>query len=337
MSLSPQGGSSDAYGDLLRRAGGENPKYHTVQKFGRNPDCDMGVTEDICDAGGYYAGFDVSTEQTIGVRSSTIQDAGAEISAGTATGGTSTTLVDSTADFVATDGVAAGDVVINDTQTDHGIVIAVTATSITVRRFQGGTTPASGDTYRVASATSTGAFVIKLFHLLDEGYNWMPDVYVILNGQTEVFTPNKYIRCTRGNNVSPLACVGNITARDSNTSDIHFFMSLGGVVADNYHTSMVAAYTIPAGYRGFIRWWNVGLDDKKSVAATVQIAVRSVGEQFRVLHEKAVNTLGLTSDGALYMTPKDSLHAMTDIVLRANVGTDNTVVSGAFELSLEKV
>ena len=109
---------------LLEVAKGNVPKHSLVHKFGRNSDIDAGF-EAIWNGGADYTGHDCIVAETLETFSGAAADAGTVLSSGTATGGSATTLVDSAATF-ATDTVAAGDVVINDTQLDHGIVTSLT-------------------------------------------------------------------------------------------------------------------------------------------------------------------------------------------------------------------
>jgi hypothetical protein len=211
------------FGTEVARGGFDT--YNITTKFGRNTSIDTGsVPEDIWNGGGLYTGFDCVTSQRLRLVSSDVNDTGSLITSGTATGGSNNVLIDSTATFV-TDGVVAGDLVIDDTKTAHGIVLTVDSeTQITIFDLRNSDTDIysfeSGDVYRIARATSTGAAVIKLTKMLDSDYISYSE-YVILNGTTEVFTTGSYIRQSRGQIVlagSSNTNEGEVTARQETTT-----------------------------------------------------------------------------------------------------------------------
>ena len=111
-------------------------------KFGRNSDIDTGTTpEDIWEGQGIYTGMNATANEDIAISSSSANDSGTVVSSGTATGGNTSTLTDTGATFV-TDGVAVGDLLVNDTQGSHGVVASLTETVITVHQMtEGGRLP----------------------------------------------------------------------------------------------------------------------------------------------------------------------------------------------------
>lgn len=163
--------------------------YDINKKFGRNSDIDTGsAPEDVWNGGGLYTGFNATSAETLEFFSSDANDVGALVSSGTATGGDDTTLIDSAATFIS-DGVAVGDAVLNDTQVLFGIITSVDSeTQVTVFRMEDGedqTNPnAVGDAYRIATASSTGAAVMKVFPL--DGNFARITQFIILNGTTAV-------------------------------------------------------------------------------------------------------------------------------------------------------
>ena len=139
----------------------------SITKFGRNSDIDIGNTEDVWEGGGIYTGLDATSNENIAVSSSDVNDIGTEVASGVSTGGSSAVLEDSSAMFV-TDGVVVGDLIINDTKGVHGVVSSVSSeTQLTVFAMLNMTPNESGDSYRVARATSTGAGVVRISQLLD--------------------------------------------------------------------------------------------------------------------------------------------------------------------------
>ena len=125
--------------DVLQRVFFSDNKPKLGSKFGRNSDIDGNTSpEDLWDGGGLYTGFNCTEAETLEFFSSDIEDTGALVSSGTTTGGSSTTLEDSGATFI-TDGVAVGDLIINDSKQFHGIVSSVDSeTLLTVFDFTNG-------------------------------------------------------------------------------------------------------------------------------------------------------------------------------------------------------
>jgi len=299
-----------------------------VHKFGRNPDIDTASGfEAVWNGGGDYTGFDAVVAETLEVFSSAAADAGTLLSSGTATGGSTTTLIDTGATFV-TDTVAIGDVLINDTLVDHGIITAVTETTITVARMQGGGTNASGNTYRVATQASTGTPVVKLVKLLNGSFVQQPDEYVILNGVTAVDTTATYMRCTRARCIGG-DNAGTITARQkTTTANIMMVLPIG------YNSTMIACDTVPAGKSAHIDSWFASLAGKTTANMDVRLLVRKVNDVFQVQEEFALLGAGSSYVQRSFAVPKDSIPEMSDIKVMADTDTNNTAIAAGFDITL---
>lgn len=312
-------------------------RYDIGTKFGKNSDVDIGTAEDMWEGGGDYTGFDATADENIEVLSSDVDDQGSVISSGTGTGGTRTTLIDTGADFVTTDGVAAGDLLINDTQAMHGVITAVTATVITVQRMHHSQTELrrrnlSGDTYRVVNANDTGAAVVKLSQLLNSSYESQLDKYVVMDGTTGVIVTGNYMRDTRAQVILAGSSGGNegtITVRQETTTANVF----AGIPPGNSQT-LIAAYTVPAGRLFIMRRLRSAITraNGSAGAATITLRVRMHGEVFRAIRDFEIQT-GAAVD--FTQLGGDVLPAGTDIKFRIDSVTDaNTVSDGAFEYTL---
>jgi len=303
-------------------------------KFGINTDVDDATFEDMWDGGGTYTGFNATAGQAIEVLSGSGADTGTVLSSGTGTGGSSTTFADTGATF-STDTVAAGDIVINDTQSDHMIVTSLTETVLTGKCWRHGTTPAASDAYRVATPGSTGAAVVRLPKCLDS--TWAESVeYVVLNGATPVDTAGTdYIRSSRVRVVlagSGLGNAGIITTRQTTTTANVF-----GIMIIGYNSSMVACDTVPAGKQAYILGWFGGLNGNTQADCAMRLLARPTGEPFQVQDEGSLRGAGTSSFPKEFGTPNGPWPAGTDIKIEGNSDANNTSIAASFDLLLVDV
>jgi len=313
---------------LLRVQKGEVAGHSLVHKFGKNPDIDAGF-ETVWNGGGLYTGHDCIVAETLETFSSAGADAGSVLSSGTLTSGSATTLVDTGATF-ATDTVAAGDVVINDTQLDHAIVTSLTGeTTINFLRWDSGTTPAASDAYRVATKASTGTPVVKLGFLLDSGFDNETSEYIVTNGVTGVDTSGTYIRHSRAR------CIGGDNAGAITTRQKTTTANITMVLPIAYNATMIAAYTIPAGKTGYLTARYAGMASKKAGAfSNVRLMSRHVNDVHHVEEEWTLAATGSSYIEREYTAPKGSFPAMTDISVRADSDTADLGISAGFDILL---
>lgn len=314
---------------LIEVAEGNIPGHSIINKYGRNPNIPnaVGTFEAVWNGGGVYTGHNAVTAQTIEVFSGSGNDTGTVLSGDNATGGSSTTLIDGDATF-SSNGVAAGDVIINDTQQDHGIVKTVTSeTILTVRRFEGGTTPVSSDAYRVVTKASTGTPVLKLNKLLNANYAETSE-YIVLKGLTKVDTTGTYLRSSRarchgGTNV------GEITARQkTTTANIFIVLPVG------YNSTMIAADTIPAGKTGYFLEWFASLSGKTNANVNIRLRTAAVGDVSQVQEEFSIMGAGTSFSPRPFIIPKGGYPEMTDIVAEADSDANSTGVAAGWGMLL---
>lgn len=345
-----RGASTSVFGDLRRFneygaqivqdfptqvAFGGIPKFDVVTKFGRNGDVDTGTTpEDLWNGGSTYTGFNATANQELQVFSSDVDDQGDAISSGTATGGTKTTLVDSGADFVTTDGVAVGDLLINDTIAAHGIITAVTATQITVFQMVGGRSESlvntAGHSYRVVNANDTGAAVVLIDQILNADYEEQDPVYVVLNGTTAVTTSGvDAMRAPRAQVIlagSSGRNEGTITVRQATTTANVF------AVMPAFGRTTIGAMTIPAGKAGLLKRVRAAITRENGSAgsATITLNTRRHGEAWQAIRAFEIQTGAAVE---FVQIGGDLLGPGTDIKFTIDsVSDNNTVIDGAIEL-----
>lgn len=186
--------------------------YSLMTKFGENPEVDIAAPETVWDGGGLYTWVPLVAE-SLEVLSTSGSDVGSVLSSGTATGGSIATLIDTGATF-SSDGVAVGDLVINDTNDEFAIIVVVTETTLTLVGMSNGsqadfssTANASGDTYRVATATS-GLGVGAVFGTNGSG-SFENEIFV-MNGTTEVTLKRDYNGTFRMAGILGATTAGNV-------------------------------------------------------------------------------------------------------------------------------
>ncbi len=306
------------------------PGWKIDTKFGRNPDINTGP-EDMWNGGSTYTGFNATAAETLEVFSADANDQGSLVSSGTATGGSSTTLIDSGATFI-TDSVAAGDVVLNDTQGIHGYISSVDSeTQVTVYRMtDGGTSPsnASGDAYRIVNANDTGAAVVKLTSLLNADFEEQTPEYIIMNGVTGVNTTGTYLRCPRGKVVlagSSGLNEGEITVRQSTTTANVM------AVMPTFGQTTIGAYTVPACKIMIIKRFRASITraNGSGGSATIVFQIRERGGAWqgkRVFEVQTGTGTGFTQEGGIVVPPQTDMKFTI-----TQVSDTNTIAEGAIE------
>lgn len=300
-------------------------------KFGRNGDIGTATTpEDIWNGGGVYTGFNPTSGDNIEVFSSSTSDVGALVTSGTATGGTTTTIVDSGAAFI-TDGVAIGDIVLNDTDGFHGIVSSVDSeTQLSVYVWRDGRdadtlSPASGDSYRIATASSTGAAVMEIKSPLDSNYNQLTNEYVILNGTTSVINTGDFLRCTSATVILAGSAghnVGSLTVRQQGTT-----ANVMIVMPAMLNRTAIANDAVPAGKRRVIYAASANITRSGGTAGSAQFLLQV--REFSGLFETRINQEITTANGYRDDTILIEVPEKSDIRCRINSVSDNSTIATA--------
>lgn len=314
-------------------AKGDVNKHSSINKWGKNPNVNIGTTEDITEIGGIYEA--PTTNRTHQIVSDSIQDKGVLIGTYTSTTFGVNTFVDSSATFIA-DGVSIGDIILNDTNQDHSIVTAIVSeTEIQIRDWHHTDENNEGDTIRIIASAGTGAAVLHIkLGYSDEGTELSE--FIILNGTTNVPTTNSYFRIIRAHihgSGSNNTNVGNITAIadvDSSTTMI--------ITPGNGQTQMCYQH-IPKGSTGYITSWQSSIYNAGSNGETVlaQMELRSnlwSGDGVVLEYSQGIST---GNSPSIVFYPPKKVSQGTDIWATCeNVTKDGTEVFSGFNIILIK-
>ena len=314
--------------------------YEHTSRFGRNPSVSTANAADIWGGGRSglgvynYTGFNATANENLLTVSSDAADAGTLVSSGTITTSATNNVIDSAATFV-TDGVAVGDVVLNDTRGTYGYVTAVTSeTQLTVYTMIDSATGRydniAGNSYRVATSNGTGAAVVMWRRILNSDYAVQTNKFVILNGLTSVSTTVDAYRCSMG--VVLLAGsagqnVGEIKANQAITTANVFC-----VMPPENNQTLICADTVQAGTIFLIESVQVQMSVSGGAAASAvaSLRVRPKGGVFNTYR-----VYDMASQGGTVVDAEVggiALQQGTDFKLRVDsVSANNTRVSGKME------
>lgn len=192
----------------------------------------------------------------------------------------------------------------------------------------------AADTLEVFSSSTvdnpagTGAWTVRLFGL---DANWNPLVEdVILDGTTPVDTVSQFIRMDRARVLTAGTGgenAGGITARQKATP-----LNVMMIMPAGYNSTMIAAWTIPAGYRGFITGWTATLSGGVTGSATVRLIARPFGQTFQVQEEMQLIKDGSSQIIREYSTMKGPYDEQTDIYVQGTADANGVAVAASFDL-----
>jgi hypothetical protein len=322
-----------------RVAEGRVTGYTHINKFGLNTDIDTGtVPETLWDGGGLYV--EPTQARLHDVASTSTEDAGSVLSSGTATGGSKTSLIDTSATF-SSDGVAAGDVIINDTTKEHAVVVTVTSETVLTVDYtiHNGVLASPGDSYRVVNATGTGSSVVHLYGLDGDGYE--VEEFVVMNGTTSVATSTSFLKMHRMHSDGAASDTGNV---GTITATAQTDATVSAQINPNNGTTLMCVYCVPRGKEGYLTQWSVSLSRTSGTSDTtaqMELIVHPDG-----IHNKMgariqdVVTLGSGGTSSMSRVFEPHLHLTqgTEVYIECTYASaSNLLISGNFDIILKDI
>jgi hypothetical protein len=184
------------------------------------------------------------------------------------------------------------------------------------------------------TSAGTGARTVELFGL-DGDYNEISEV-VTLNGQTAVNTTQSYLRINRmivrsaGSGGANAGIIYAGTGTVTSGVPANIYATING---DGSNQTLMALWTIPAGYTGYLMQYDVsnGTSSNTPAVCTLFLVARPYGEVFQTKDIKSLTT-GMHIENTLIIPVEFA--EKTDIEVRA-VSSSNSVtfdISAAFEM-----
>lgn len=203
---------------------------------------------------------------------------------------------------------------------------------------QGGTYTFLSSAATLYASCSAASTVTIFVEGLDANYN-IQTATVTLNGQNqaEIGSGLTWLRVYRAYNSSGTNLAGDvyIAETDDLTGGVPDTASkIKAKILTNEQQTLMAIYTIPAGYTGYLLRWYVSEVNPKSSYAIVELQARAFGGVFRVRRRD-----GVTSDGNSRLSEQPPIaYAFTEktdikVVVR-EVGANDMDISAGFDLLL---
>ena len=315
----------------LEIAKGEVPGHSFIAKFGENPVLGNGTQEAIWDKGGLYVPPTVARLHN--VVSTDVDDDGSVLSDDTATGGSLTTLVDGDATFVS-DGVEAGDQLLNDSAMTIATITGVAETTLTFLGGWGfpgdgkhGPPTVVGDDYRAVEpdGVATGA---SLVYIVGQNASRLEiSEFVVLNGQTDVSTELLYVR-----QYTMVAFGGDTRGAEGTvTSTAATDGTVSAQIIDGNNRTMMAIFSVPIDEDGYILELWASMAGTTTADVRIELHAGSLDGIGYSLQPRSLPKTGNSDFDYRYPIPQ-FVPGGADIWLEAVAAAVNSSVSGGFTI-----
>lgn len=196
----------------------------------------------------------------------------------------------------------------------------------------------TGADYYLCSSDNADVGQVVRVSLLDENFN-PRTVFIPLQGHTPIKINTGFL-CTRVYrlfNVTPALTAGTVYCVEGaaitsgvpdDTEDVRAVISIGSNI------TLMSHFTVPADYCAlFTQGW-ASITKKQSVAAEVDIYLRTFGGSFGLITKQGCNTIGSTDINRSYQYPPGAL-PKSDLVFRASASAA-CGISGEYNLVIVK-
>lgn len=311
------------------------PGHSWLRKFGQNDVMASGALATIWDGGGDYV--PPTQARLHDLSSDSANDDGLPlVNSGTATGGSAISLVDAGNDFTAGTPVVIGDTILDDTNTEIGFVTAITsATELAIARLMRSPNTgiptagfSAGRVYRI-TRNQTAGLGASILHLRGLNATFVDtQEFIVLNGVANVATANSYIRQYRAR------AFGNGTAGATGTltSDAQIDGTTSLQIDNGKNQTLMAMYTIPAGFTGYINRWWARLALKKAAVVNMELRLGIKDGIGYISDSGAIQSAGSPIDTPLGYA--DILPAGADVWVQGTSDTADTSVAAGFRILL---
>lgn len=246
------------------------------------------------------------------------------------------TIIDSSATFV-TSGVAAGDVVLNDTTIDHSLVVSVDSeTQLTILPMHHNEINSVGDIYRIVGINGKGCSVVQIDGLDEKGNDQKE--FILMTGTTQTQTVNDYTR------INQIDCHG-CGSFGYNAGDISSTAKIDGTIVAMITTakgkSQNCWFTVPRGKTAFITGISCSL--YRSGVASDAMAAVSLNRQLWALmgygndslFELGTYSCSVHDSLSRRFNPYLKIDELSDVWLTVDdVSDNNSILSGEIDMIL---
>lgn len=157
-----------------------------------------------------------------------------------------------------------------------------------------------------------------------------------LNGQSPVTLDTPLIRVFRMKNIGTVDIVGHafVSVSGTLTTGSPTPANLRSVIHDSNNQTLMAVFTIPSGYTGYMRdWYASSAGAKRTSVHEMKLFVRPFGQVFQLKHDASISIVGTSYIHHKYEEP-EVFAEKTDIEMRVNTDEADASISGGFDIVL---
>jgi|SaaInlLV_10m_DNA_2_1039722.scaffolds.fasta_scaffold00537_13 hypothetical protein len=189
--------------------------------------------------------------------------------------------------------------------------------------------------------SSSGADTVDIeIQGLDGNYDLVTQT-ITLNGTTDVdisATGTDLLRVFRMKNVGATDLAGDVYIRTNGSAQTggvpNTANTIRGRIQNGNNQTLMAIYTIPDGYTGYIRdWYASTAGAKRDSQHTIEVKARPLGQVFQLKHLSNISVTGTSYIQHVYEEP-EVFSAKTDVEMRMDTDTDIAGVSAGFDIVL---